>query len=220
MKDDLVKDRDKQINIVIEKLGEETMNERKKNLNECEKKANEKNIYLISENTEIKKKLNDLTEKLHAETKNRINLESNIDLLTKKLNSKDNEIENKEKQYNDLQERYSNVTEKLSGLTRDFNKEKMELEIELKSNLQKGDAEIALLNNKLLNAQKIFDKQKEDIENTHKKEIMEIEEKIIKTLKIKEDIIQNLQHEVEMKDVAIKKYEEMINQQRNEFFGK
>ena len=49
---------------------------------------------------------------------------------------------------------------------------------------------------------------------------MEIEEKIIKTLKIKEDIIQNLQHEIEMKDVAIKKYEEMINQQRNEFFGK
>ena len=96
----------------------------------------------------------------------------------------------------------------------------MELEIELKSNLQKGDAEIALLNNKLQNAQKIFDKQKEDIENTHKKEIMEIEEKIIKTLKIKEDIIQNLQHEIEMKEVAIKKYEEMINQQRNEFFGK
>ena len=96
----------------------------------------------------------------------------------------------------------------------------MELEIELKSNLQKGDAEITLLNNKLLNAQKIFDKQKEDIENTHKKEIMEIEEKIIKTLKIKEDIIQNLQHEIEMKEVAIKKYEEMINQQRNEFFGK
>ena len=96
----------------------------------------------------------------------------------------------------------------------------MELEIELKSNLQKGDAEITLLNNKLQNAQKIFDKQKEDIENTHKKEIMEIEEKIIKTLKIKEDIIQNLQHEIEMKEVAIKKYEEMINQQRNEFFGK
>ena len=96
----------------------------------------------------------------------------------------------------------------------------MELEIELKSNLQKGDAEIALLNNKLQNAQKNFDKQKKEIENIHKKEIMEIEEKIIKTLKIKEDIIQNLQNEVEMKEVAIKKYEEMINQQRNGFFGK
>ena len=88
MKDDLVKDRDKQINIVIEKLREETMLERKKNLSECEKKANEKNIYLINENADIKKKINDLTEKLQAETKNRINLESK-DLLTKKLNSKD-----------------------------------------------------------------------------------------------------------------------------------
>ena len=195
------------------------MLERKKNLSECEKKANEKNIYLINENADIKKKINDLTEKLQAETKNRINLESNIDLLTKKLNAKDNEIDNKEKQYKELQEKYSNVTEKLSGLTRDFNKEKMELEIELKSNLQKGDAEIALLkiiNYKML--KKILTNKKKKF--IHKKEIMEIEEKIIKTLKIKEDIIQNLQNEVEMKEVAIKKYEEMINQQRNEFFGK
>ena len=87
---------------------------------------------MINENADIKKKINDLTEKLQAETKNRINLESNIDLLTKKLNAKDNEIDNKEKQYKELQEKYSNVTEKLSGLTRDFNKEKMELEIEIK----------------------------------------------------------------------------------------
>ena len=50
----------------------------------------------------------------------------------------------------------------------------------MKSNLQKDDAEIALLNNKLQNAQKNFDKQKKEIENIHKKEIMEIEEKIIK----------------------------------------
>ena len=32
--------------------------------------------------------------------------------------------------------------------------------------------------------------------------------------------IGKLKNEVEMKEVAIKKYEEMINQQRNEFFGK
>ena len=86
MKDDWVKDRDKQINIVIEKLREEIMLERKKKFNWMWKKSKEKNIYLINENADIKKKINDLTEKLQAETKNRINLESNIDLLTKKLN--------------------------------------------------------------------------------------------------------------------------------------
>ena len=45
MKTELLKDRDKQINIVIEKLGEESLNKRKKTAAEIEKKANEKEFY-------------------------------------------------------------------------------------------------------------------------------------------------------------------------------
>ena len=89
----------------------------------------------------------------------------------------------------------------------------------MKSNLQKGDAEVALLNNKLQTAQKIFEKQKDDIEKTHQNEILEIQDKIKKTLKIKEEIIQNLQNELEKEKNNNKKYEELLNQQRKEFFG-
>ncbi len=139
--------------------------------------------------------------------------------MTKKLQLKENDYNNKEKQYLDLQELYKNLSDKLSNLTREYNKEKMNLEIEMKSNSQKNDAEVILLKNKLETAKKIFDKQKEDIEKNHQKEILEIEDKIMKTLKIKEDIIQSLQSEVETKEITIKKYEEMLNQQRKEFFG-
>ena len=112
------------------------------------------------------------------------------------------------------------MTDKLSGLTREFNKEKMNLEIEMKSNLQKGDAEIALLNNKLKTAHKMLEQQKEDIEAMHRKEIEEIEKKIKKTFQIKDDIIQKLQEDVELKDITIQKLEEMLNKQRQELFGK
>ena len=139
--------------------------------------------------------------------------------MTKKLQLKENDYNNKEKQYLDLQELYKNLSDKLSNLTREYNKEKMNLEIEMKSNSQKNDAEVILLKNKIETAKKIFDKQKEDIEKNHQKEILEIEDKIMKTLKIKEDIIQSLQSEVETKEITIKKYEEMLNQQRKEFFG-
>lgn len=220
MKLDLLKDRDKQINIVIEKLGEETLQERKQNKIEAEKKANEKNVHLIEENSALTKKLNDITEKLQAETKNRINLEQNIDILTKKLKEKEIELNKKEKQYTELTNQYSEMTDKLSGLTREFNKEKMNLEIEMKSNLQKGDAEIALLNNKLKTAHKMLEQQKEDIEAMHRKEIEEIEKKIKKTFQIKDDIIQKLQEDVELKDITIQKLEEMLNKQRQELFGK
>ena len=220
MKLDLLKDRDKQINIVIEKLGEETLQERKQNKIEAEKKANEKNVHLIEENSALTKKLNDITEKLQAETKNRINLEQNIDILTKKLKEKEIELNKKEKQYTELTNQYSEMTDKLSGLTREFNKEKMNLEIEMKSNLQKGDAEIALLNNKLKTAHTMLEQQKEDIEAMHRKEIEEMEKKIKKTFQMKDDIIQKLQEDVELKDITIQKLEEMLNKQRQELFGK
>ena len=220
MKLDLLKDRDKQINIVIEKLGEETLQERKKNALEAEKKANEKNTHLIEENRSLTKKINDLTEKLQAETKNRINLEENIDILAKKLNNKEIELDKKEKRINEITIQYNEMTDKLSSLTRDFNKEKMNLEIEMKSHLQKGDAEIALLNNKLQTAHKLLDQQREDIESIHRKEIEEIEKKIKKSFKRKDEIIQKLQEDLELKEVTIQKYEEMLNQQRKELFGK
>ena len=89
MKTELLKDRDKQINIIIEKLGEESLNERKKNLVEIEKKANEKNIALIEENNGLKNKISDMTNKLQAESKNRINLEQNIEIISKKLKTKE-----------------------------------------------------------------------------------------------------------------------------------
>lgn len=220
MKLEFMKDRDKQINIVIEKLGEETMAERKKNQIECEKKSNEKNLALIEENCLIKKQLNDLTLKLQAETKNRANLEENLDSMTKRLNDKENDLNKKEKQLNEITSNYSNVSEKLGGLTREFNKERMNLEIEMKSELQKGEAELLLLNNKLQTAQKLYENQKMEIEAIHRKEVDEIGYKIEKSLKNRDEIIKKLQDEIQFKEITIQKYEEMLNQQRKEFFSK
>ena len=158
MKTELLQDRDKQINIVIEKLGEESLNERKKTAAEIEKKANEKNIALIEENNNLKNKINDMTNKLQAETKNRINMEQNIDLLNKKIKTKDLNYDMQENKLKDLQKNYDEVVNKLSGLTKEFNQEKINLELEMKNTLEKGDKELGLLKNKLENAQNVFDK--------------------------------------------------------------
>ena len=220
MKTELLKDRDKQINIVIEKLGEESLNERKKTAAEIEKKANEKNISLIEENNNLKNKINDITNKLQAETKNRINMEQNIDILNKKIKTKDLNYDMQENKLKDLQQNYDDVVKKLSGLTKEFNQEKMNLELEMKNTLEKGDKELGILKNKLENAQKIFDKEKNDIEENHKKEIENLEQKIKKSFMRKDEIIRKVQEDVERKDLTIQKYEELLNQQRKELFGK
>lgn len=219
MKLELLKDRDKQINIVIEKLGEETLQEKKKHLIECEKKANEKNIFLNEENSLLKKRLNDLSEKLTAETKNRLTLEDNIGELTKKINQKEEEIKQKNYEIKEITNHYNELSDKFKGISLEFNKEKMNIEIEMKSNIQKNEAEINILNHKIKSLQSNLEEQKKNLEMAHRKEIEEIEKKIKKSFQRKDAIIAKLQEESEMKDLTIRKYEELLNQQRQELFG-
>ena len=66
----------------------------------------------------------------------------------------------------------------------------------------------------------MYEKEKQEIEERHKKEIERLEQKIKKSFMRKDEIIRKLQDDVEKKELAIKKYEELLNQQRKELFGK
>ena len=220
MKKELMKDRDKQLNIIIQKLSEESMEERKKNFKECEKKSNEKNILLIEENSDLKKKLMEMSNKLGAETKNRINLEQNIEILNKKLNEKNFNFELQEKKLFEMNKNYNEVNDKLYGLTNDFKKEKNNLELEIKTALEKGDAEIILLKNRLESEKRAFEEEKKQIINMHKSEIENLEKKIKASFSRKDEIIFKLQQENKTKQITIEKYEEMLNRKRKEIYGK
>ena len=220
MKKELMIDRDKQLNIIIQKLSEESMTERKKNYKECEKKSNEKNILLIEENSELKKKCMEMSNKLEAETKNRINLEQNIELLNKKLKEKNFNFDLQEKKLFEMEKNYNDVNDKLYGLSNEFKKEKTNLELEMKTALERGDAEIILLKNKLESERKAFQEEKKDIINMHKNEIENLEKKIKASFARKDEIILKLQQENQTKQVTIEKYEEMLNRKRKEIYGK
>ena len=220
MKKELMIDRDKQLNIIIQKLSEERMTERKKNYKECEKKSNEKNILLIEENSELKKKCMEMSNKLEAETKNRINLEQNIELLNKKLKEKNFNFDLQEKKLFEMEKNYNDVNDKLYGLSNEFKKEKTNLELEMKTALERGDAEIILLKNKLESERKAFQEEKKDIINMHKSEIENLEKKIKLSFAKKDEIIMKLQLDNQTKQITIEKYEEMLNRKRKEIYGK
>jgi len=220
MKKELMIDRDKQLNIIIQKLSEESMTERKKNYKECEKKSNEKNILLIEENSELKKKCMEMSNKLEAETKNRINLEQNIELLNKKLKEKNFNFDLQEKKLFEMEKNYNDVNDKLYGLSNEFKKEKTNLELEMKTALERGDAEIILLKNKLESERKAFQEEKKDIIYMHKNEIENLEKKIKLSFAKKDEIIMKLQLDNQTKQITIEKYEEMFNRKRKEIYGK
>ena len=99
-------------------------------------------------------------------------------------------------------------------------KKKKNLEKEVSDTLQQASNEVQNLQKKLEENKNIYEKEKIDIEERHKKEIESLEQKIKKSFLRKDEIIRKLQDDVEKKDLAIKKYEELLNQQRKELFGK
>ena len=161
-----------------------------------------------------------MTNKLEAETKNRINLEQNIEILNKKLKEKNFNFDLQEKKLYEMEKNYNEVNDKLFGLTNDFRKEKTNLELEMKTALEKGDAEIILLKNKLENERKAFQEEKKEIINIHKSEIENLEKKIKSSFARKDEIILRLQQENQTKQITIEKYEEMLNRKRKEIYGK
>ena len=50
----------------------------------------------------------------------------------------------------------------------------------------------------------------------HKNEILDLEEKVKKTLGRKDEMIKKLQEDSQMKDISIQKYEELLAKQRKE----
>ena len=119
-----------------------------------------------------------------------------------------------------MEQNYNDVNDKLFGLTQDFKKEKTNLELEMKSALERGDAEIILLKNKLESERKAFQEEKKEIIDMHKNEIENLEKKIKSSFMRKDEIIMKLQLENQTKQVTIEKYEEMLNRKRKEMYGK
>ena len=165
----------------------------------------------------MKQKLQDLSDKLAAESKVRIMLDDSLDTLSRKLQDKEREISKKEKQLLELNASNSEINNKYSSIVKDFNREKLDIELEYKAKLQKGESDYRLLSEKLDSLKGYYESKIADVQTQHKSEIIDIEEKILKSLNRKDEIIKKVQEESQYKDITIQKYEEMLAKQRKEF---
>lgn len=215
-KHELIKDRDKQLQLVIDKLGEETLNEKKKMLMECEVKADIINKQLRQENDVMGKKIQELSDKLTAETKVRIMLDGNLDNLSRRLQDKESLLTKKESHLLELNAKLNDMSDKYSNIAREFSKEKIEVEHDYKSRLQKLESEMKLLEEKNDNLKVQYNNKFKESQKEYEVEIIKIEEKIKNTISKKDDIIRKLQEDSQVKELTIKKLEELMAKQRME----
>jgi hypothetical protein len=220
MKIELVKDRDSQMKLIIDRLAEETKNESKKMQAKCEEKADQINKQLRIDCENYRTQLAELGDKLQAESKVRAMYDENLDSITRKLQEKERELSKVSKQLLELNSNYNEISSKYSSVVKDFNMEKLDIELNYKAKLQKAESDNKLLHEKVETLKSYYESKINDIQNMHKEEIMEIEDRIKKTLQRKDEAFKKLQEDLIMKDTTITKYEELLNKQRKELLMK
>ena len=130
---------------VIEKLSEDTIQERKKNKVEADKKADELNAIIKVENEQLRYKIMELHDKYSVEYKNKQLLEENYDQLSKRFEDITKEFNKKDKKINELSQDYNKITDKFNNLANEFKKEKIEIETNFKLSLNQKEDEMQFI---------------------------------------------------------------------------
>ena len=216
MKLEINKDKEKQLELIINKLGDETIMERRKIQVECENKADSINRTLKIENEQIKQKINELNEKLSAESKVRLMLDDTLDELSKKVASFEKDNFYKDKKIMELTSTYNDLQLRFNSIHIDSEKKKNYIENEYHIKLEKSKQEIKLLNEKNEALKNYYEGKIIENKNNYDYQINIIDTKVKKKLDSREEIISQLQDDLHMKEVAIQKYEELLAKQRKE----
>ena len=181
-----------------------------------ENKADSINRTLKIENEQIKQKINELNEKLSAESKVRLMLDDTLDELSKKVASFEKDNFYKDKKIMELTSTYNDLQLRFNSIHIDSEKKKNYIENEYQIKLEKSKQEIKLLNEKNEALKNYYEGKIIENKNNYDYQINIIDTKVKKKLDSREEIISQLQDDLHMKEVAIQKYEELLAKQRKE----
>jgi len=215
-----IKNRDKEIEIIAQKLSNETINEKRKYKNEAEDKADIINKQLKTEVEQLRHKVSELSDKLNGETKVRVLLDDNQETLNRKLQECQREVTKKEKLLLETGANLSEISMKYNNVVKEFQKEQNKMESEYKSKMKKIEEDNRVFNDKLENMKYQYENKITEINKKHESDIELIEQKI-QSKKLKTDELHiRFNEEIQKKNYTIKKYEDLLAQQRTDLLMK
>lgn len=215
-----IKNRDKEIELIAQKLSNETVSEKRKFKNEAEEKADIVNKQLKAEVEQLRFRVNELNDKLTSETKVRVLLDDNQDTLNRKLQECQREVTKKEKLLLETGASLSEISLKYNNVVKEFQKEQSKMENEYKAKMEKLKEDNKLFNDKLETLQFQHVQEVTKINNQHENEIALIEQGIRNKKQKTDELLVRFKEEIQKKDYTIKKYEELLAQQRTDLLMK
>lgn len=219
VKAELKEERDKQLNIVIKQLTDDMVTNKNKETKEIENKANQMNINLIKQNETLKEEIQNKKNEINSHIAQYAKLKVQYENVLTERNDKDLKIAKLNKDIFSLNQTISELQDKYTDVQGELTKRIANINVDYQTKIDKERNEQRLLKEKSDLIAKNYENKIIDLNNEHKQEMEDLENKITRAIKRKEETITRLNNEILIKNQTIKKYEELLNKQRNEFIS-
>lgn len=219
MKKKILEERDKQIQKIIEKVSEENMQKSMDIRGRIDEKVIIAKKELETDLHEVRLENQILKDRLENMQRVIDNYEKEIVEFVSITQNYDEKIFNKDQYIKDLKHDIQEKDNKICALEEQLKIKDIRLQEQIKSERQERDRLVKELMDKEVIIRKEYELEIKDQEDKHCLELGTFEDRIKRILRKKEDEIVRLSEDVQIKDNLCKKYEELLERQKNELFS-
>lgn len=212
----MVRERNKEIEAIIEKLGDETHSTQKSLMASYEKKVAKIEEKHREELNDYKKLLDNTKDKLLNETQTREMLDENLRVLTRRINDLEIELSDKKEKVGKLERAAAHSQAQLDAVYDRQQKAKNDLDIQWRERLQERESEIRRLKEEAVGVNLKHDTNLDQLKAQQRVELETIQSKVAAAMEKKKEIIESLSEEIRMRDLQINKLKQVMDKQRQE----
>ena len=212
----MVRERNKEIEAIIEKLGDETHSTQKTLLSQYEAKVAKLEEKHKTESEEYQLRLQQLKDKLLAEQETRTMLDENLRVLSRRMNDLEIDLADKKDKIMTLERANALTKAELDKIYDEQTQVRVELEQQMRLRLDEKDKDLRRVKEDAQTRQHRADTEIEMIKTQNKNELELIQERVAAAMNKKKEVIEELSEELRLRDLQIVKLKEIMDKQRKD----
>ena len=191
----MVRERDREIEAIINKLGDETHDTQKQLLTQYERKVRDVEHKWKAEVEEYKVSVQQWKDKFKSESEARSMLDENLRVLGRRINDLELEIQDKKEKIEQVEGERRSLADQLQTIANQQSGLRNELEEDMRLKFEDKQKEIRLLKSEMQSTEHRHAVEVEQLKNQNKNDLEMIQEKVQMAMAKKKEIIEALHEE-------------------------
>ena len=219
MRSQLERERDEQIEVIISKLGEENVDADFEVKKRYEKRIDEMKEFHEEEFKKLKREIYVLESQIKEHEAANEAVGGNLQVLSKKLVDVQTKLELKERESNVLKTALDSTKGQFEKMLDDQRSDDLNWRRKLEEERIDRNAEIEKVQSEVRSLKRKYDREIETLEEKHANTLEIVEQKVKKAIVKKDNEIDRLKDELQVKISACEKYEQLLEKQRRDLFN-